>query len=196
MIITAPITDYIPASILTVEGQVIRRGAADPEAVPLPPNMSALMGYPGAISGEWRAIGGVLNTYWKAQGTNVWPVREALALSDTGVHIGNDSRNAAGDQVITGVGFLPSVVIILACDSTGANKNWSVGLDVDGVRMCLYNYDNDTSINTSVTYSAIVQRAAGNRLQGYISARGADGFTITWTIAGATILEFVYLCLP
>ena len=60
-----------------------------------------------------------------------------LVLGKSGVHIGSNTRSTDGDQVITGVGFKPSVIIFLAVDSTGINKNWSVGFNNKSIAACI-----------------------------------------------------------
>lgn len=196
MIITAPVTDYIPASILTTHGDIIARGATIPERVPTA-NANAFLEGRGVGYTPWfRYIDSLLNQYMKGAGAGTNPTFSPLALRDTGVHIGDGTRAAAGAQVIAGVGYQASVIIFLALDNTLANMNWSVGFDngtqhtVIGISM------NHTELYESDTVSLRVRRDVGNRLEGVITAIGADGFTITWAIQGACSIRYKYLCLP
>jgi len=143
-----------------------------------------------------KLTGGALDTVLKGQGAGEKPIFEKPALRDTGIHIGSDTRNAAGDQVIAGVPFESSVVIFLAVDDTGANLNWSIGFD-DGINaMCINQNTGGTSVNRSISDSMWIDRGDVNLLRSAISAISATGFTITWTIAGACVVDFTYLCLP
>ncbi len=117
-------------------------------------------------------------------------------LRDTGIHIGNDTRNASGNQVITGVGFLPSVIIFLAVDDTGANMNWSAGFNYASGASCINARSGGTVIQVSTTRSMYIYRGAGNRIDAFVSAFGADGFTLDWALTGACVVDFVYLALP
>lgn len=153
MRIIAPVTDYIPASLLTTLNDIVVRGAAAPERQP----------------GLLRAIG---------------------------IHIGNNVRNAGGAQIIGGVGFPSSAIIVLAVDATALNPNWSVGFSDGTDHRCIFLRLNGTSIGSGNANIAWIERPAGVFLTGVISAIGADGFTITWTIAGGINIQFVYLCLP
>jgi hypothetical protein len=153
MELIAPVTDYIPASILTTLNDIVVRGAADPE-------------------------------------------RKAGLLRAIGIKIGHLTRNAAGDQVVSGVGFNPSVVIFLAADDTTTNKNWSVGFDDGTTADNICGSYNGTRVEYSTFGGVHIRRDATNYLYGSISAKGADGFTITWTINGACTLDFIYLALP
>ena len=58
-------------------------------------------------------------------------------------------------------------------------------MDTDGVNQDLIGA---TSIH--------ILRDAGNHLEGVISAVGADGFTVTWSLTGACSVEVLVLCLP
>ena len=143
---------------------------------------------------------GTLDTYLKAQGAGAASIYEALALRDTGIHIGDNSRAGAagsGVQVITGVGFEPSVIIITAAIDVGTEIAWSIGFGKVGQNMCIYRqHDNAvTHHNTMCIYW--FEAAAADAWTGYITAVGADGFTITWTKTGApSNIGIVYLCLP
>lgn len=116
-------------------------------------------------------------------------------LGGVGIHIGNDTRAAAGAQAITGVGFQPSVVIFLAVDTTSSNEHWSIGFS-DGTTHNAIIAHSGTDVVRSVGNCLSIMRGAGNLITGVISALGADGFTITWSLTGACGINYTYLCLP
>ena len=166
--------DAIGNPLLTTLGDLIIRGAANPE----------------------RLAAGVLDSYLKGQGAGVKPIYEKLALRDTGVKIGQDTRSGTGDQIITGVGFQPSTVIFLSCIPGGFVDVWSVGYDNNGEKISISSIYTG-AIYLSNLYSLYANKAAGNFLQGYISAVSSDGFTLTWVLSGAAFtMDFCYLCLP
>ena len=112
------------------------------------------------------------------------------------VKIGSNTRDAAGDQVITGVGFEPSLLIFMAVDTTGANMNYSIGFDQTSARFCITCMTNHTEMMLINAESIFIHRDMGNNLYGHLSAIGPDGFTIAWSLAGACATDFIYLCLP
>ena len=138
---------------------------------------------------------GTLDTYLKAQGASD-PIYEKLALKDTGIKIGNGTRNTAGDQVITGVGFESSVIIFIAGDADSVlNFSNSWGFDNGTVHMCQMVRDDGVSQLINTGFSIFIE-TTGDILKGLISAIGADGYTITWTLTGTKSVNFIYLCLP
>lgn len=152
MQITAPVTDYIPASLLTALGDIVIRGAANPERL---------------ASVDWR-----------------------------GVHIALGTRSTAGVQVITGVGFRPSIIILISTSQSDIKKNFSIGFDNGTVHMCMYRHDNDTLQNIKSDVSMYVREDISNILSGTVTDLSADGFSITFVLVGAVLSEYIYLCLP
>jgi len=112
------------------------------------------------------------------------------------IKIGSDTRSIIGDQIITGIGFRPSIVIFAAADAEPANKNWSIGFDDGITNYRVYQYDNGTAMSFNLVGSISIRRGTLNRITGSISALGPDGFTITWNLTGDCEAEFIYLCLP
>lgn len=196
MIITTPVTDYIPASLLTANGEIISRFTNNVVRYNLGNKGNIIVSQSPTSNLTNRSIIDALGTYFKGQGAGNYSIFEALALRDTGIHIGNDTRAAAGDQVITGVGFQPSVVIFSAADDVVGNQNWSIGFDDGTIHMILYCYENDTKVSVDVNESIGIVRDGGNFIMGLISAIGGDGFTITWSLTGVCTTDFIYLCLP
>ena len=112
------------------------------------------------------------------------------------IKIGRSSRSTAGDQVIAGVGFRPSLIIFLALDDNITNQNWSIGFDDNSSPFALFRGYTGTQMELITASSLYIIRDAFNFLYGAISAISADGFTINWTLTGAANISFIYLCLP
>ena len=161
-------------SILTTIGDFFVRGVSIPE----------------------RLAAGVLDSYLKGQGAGIKPIYEKLALRNTGIKIGSMVRTTAGDQVVTGIGFEPSVIIFFATDTLTANQNFSWGIGIVGSNQCVYVGDDMTFSLVIVAQSIYIRRSSGNTMTGKITTVSSDGFTITWTLAGTSEAQVVYLCLP
>ncbi len=175
MRVVAPVTDYIRASIMTTQGDLAVRGAAAPE----------------------RLAAGLLDEYLKGQGAAVLPIYEKLHLKDTGVKIGNDTRAVAGDQVIAGVGFESSIIIFGASNFSAGGGAWSWGAGKVGENQCFWRDNAGAGIGISTTRSIYQWISAAQIIEGYITAIGPDGFTITWLKIGvAAEADFIYICLP
>ncbi len=172
------------------------RGAANPERLGLTTGRAHLAGHGDNDYLGWLSLEQTLDYYYKGAGVGNWPIWEALSLRDTGIHIGTSTRNTAGNQVITGVGFTSSVIIFLATDDTGANMNWSVGVDNSTIHAVLLQGTNGTVITINAGYSIYIDRGGGNSLTADVDAIGADGFTLAWVLFGACVVDFIYLCLP
>ena len=115
---------------------------------------------------------------------------------NSGVKIGTSTRSTEGAQEITGIGYKPSVVLFLACDYTATNINISVGFDDGTNHAYLYHGQSGVYQGIDTTASIYVIRDGGNLIAGEITATGADGFTITWTLIGTCSCRFAYLTLP
>lgn len=105
-----------------------------------------------------------------------------------------DLSTASGTQAITGVGFTPRLVIILA-NQTG-NARTSIGIDDGTNHYSVYMADAGNAFRTA-TATSINADSTTTGQSGYISALGADGFTITWTKTGSPTGTFtlMYLCI-
>ncbi len=117
-------------------------------------------------------------------------------LNSIGIKIGSDIRSTAGDQVITGVGFRPSIVIFITFDQSTATVNWSIGFDDGTIHMCMKIDTDNANINYDLIRSLFMDRGGGNSLKGIISAKSSDGFTINWVKLGTAPCRFIYLAIP
>ena len=171
---TAAATLEVLKDIFTTQGDIVIEGAA----------------------GEERLAAAAAGNFLRAAGAGASPAWAKLALSDTGVHIGSNTRASAGSQVITGVGFKPSLVIFLAVDTDVDDLNWCVGFDNNAQQGSIYQYNDGLKVSSSGIFSIYITRDATNYLQAAISAIGTDGFSLTWAISNTCSVKFVYLCLP
>lgn len=213
-----PITDYIQKSILTDEGDIVVRGALNPQRVGVSlvgRVLSVQSGSPkvfwanmfntisktgdllirGSVAPERKAAG-ALGTYFKGTGLETMPMYEKVHLADTGIYVGNGSRDTTGDEQITGVGFLPSAVIFAAVDDDANNQNWSVGFDDADNHMCLWNYATGTATNIILIKAIRIYRTSSHYMNGSIEVLSSDGFRMNWTLVGTCPIQYVFMCLP
>jgi len=96
------------------------------------------------------------------------------------------SRSASagsGSQALTGVGFAPTALIVLATNNGSEEASWGLGDDNDD--------QGDLFTTSSANYSRgdtnIIQlsNAAGNDMVAVLTSLDADGFTVTWTKSGS-----------
>ena len=196
MQLIAPVTDYIPASLMTTDGDMVSRRDGQP-AREQPYGYGNVKQSRGAgVNLGNTLLVGVLDTYLKGQGGASPAIFQALALRDTGIFINADTRNSSGNEVISGVGFQPSMVIAFATESTSTERNYSLGFS-NNVNPGRTFYQYDTGSNMAITTSLVyVRRTAGNLLFAVVASFDADGFTIDWTLTGAMTVDWFYLCLP
>ena len=164
-----------------------------------PTRVDAKQGYYASAASTSRYLGGAYigtaATYY-----DKWLYQDRYSekprLRNTGIKIGSFDRSTSGNQVITGVGFQPSVIIFGVADATATNANLSVGFADSTTSVCVYINDDGTAGGRQTTYSIYIRRDGSNVLQGSISAISADGFTIAWLTAGTVSLSGLYLALP
>lgn len=103
------------------------------------------------------------------------------ALAAASIKIGTFTRDltaAGGAQAITGVGFQPRAVILLASKTDGAGFS-AVGID-DGTLHYGWAHLNGFGSYAQTFRSIFVGADVSNYQSGIVSAMGADGFTVTW----------------
>lgn len=113
----------------------------------------------------------------------------------TNVFIGASSRAAAGDQSITGVGFVPKVVIFFSRGTGGTNQVYSSGFSDGSVHRCVFFAGHTVDLGQSASYCIVTQLDAGNAIQASIKSLDADGFTLTWVLSGVVTSQFTYLAM-
>lgn len=139
------------------------------------------------------------STFWRGDAT--WATA-GIQYSDTrhyGASFTRDTSLASGTQAITGVGFAPKAVIIIAAESNIAGEV-SVGFDtgIGGQDFCVTDYSNITAGAWYLVEDSIYDASsAGGSYAGTISTLGSDGFTVTWTKSGSPTgtLTIAYLAL-
>lgn len=191
---------------LTTLGDLWVRGAAVPERLAAGADGTVLKGTGAgalpayeAIASELSAVGGIITkgaagdvdlvagavgTILKGKGAGVLPAYEDFRLDVGGFAINSFTKFTSGDTVVTGVGFEPSLIIFFSHDQTTTNKNWSIGTDTGSIAIGLRNFNNGTETGTVSADSISIQRDTSNKIFGNVTAKGADGFTITFTLTG------------
>lgn len=173
MRIIAPVTDYIPASILTTKGDIPVRGDAIPE----------------------RLAAGALNYLLHGQGAGAVPSYDEGLLRATGVKIDKDYYAATGTYAWTGVGFKPSLIAFLAVQGLANYDHFSVGFDSLTEHGCIY-LDQSGQYIYSNSYSIVLVKDGSNGITGVVTALGSDGFSVTFAETGTMRANFVYICFP
>lgn len=140
--------------------------------------------------GDWVRINAVtLSTFDvlfdKADGTAVVVAAPALPSYKI-ITFTRDISTVSGTQDITGVGFTPRFArfSMATTDNTSGRASW--GEDDGTLRECVYgNAGGGGSFGRSSTYSIGAINGGAPVYEGYVSAWGADGCTITWTKTGS-----------
>ncbi|MBA7534489.1 hypothetical protein ES705_26737 [subsurface metagenome] len=143
-----------------------------------------------------RLAAGALNKYFKGQGAGELPIYEKLALRDTGTYIGTSERESGGNQVITGVGFRPSIIIFIARGSESTDQNWSIGFaNLTHTNQCLSRTQDGLAV--AIHPHAILMDPAGAwKIEANLTVLSSDGFTLAWTLLGTALVYYTFICLP
>lgn len=210
------IIDVIKESLLTTQGDLAVRGVSVAERLAAVADGQVLKSAGVGAKPEWGQIGdvttlgdlivrgaaiperlaaGVIGTILSGKGAGVLPAYEDFRLDAGGIYITTISRSTGGDQVLTGFGFEPSLCIFLATDGTTSNKNWSIGFDDGTQQKCIFSHTTGTSVGPDGIRSINVYRDASNHLYGVISAKSADGITITWILTGIQTSDMIIVAI-
>ncbi len=123
----------------------------------------------------------------KIKDLNVTAGKLAVGVTDVNVKVGAFTRNtgdATGDQEITGVGFQPETVEIIATVSGTVHASW--GYSDLTTHKTVFSNAGGTPDNFGVEDFIIRDTQSGAiTYTGTVSAVGADGFTIAWIRTGA-----------
>ena len=136
-------------------------------------------------------ISGTTRRLYVWEDTNkVW--RYVSLPSDSLYFVGNSSRdNVEGTQAITGVGFTPKLIKIMAVYDGAIPGAWSNGRATSTTNeYCIYYKANG---DTSYSSGKIIDVLGTGLNQASLSAIGTDGFTLNWTESYDTI-SFSYEC--
>lgn len=113
-------------------------------------------------------------------------VRLAQAIAAmVGVKVGTftyDISTATGTKAVTGVGFSPRLLLLVAAKSPSASIGW-----IDGSAAgCIYNNSGGTTATwTSAAAGIHIEHASGADNSATLSSFDADGFTLTMTKTGS-----------
>jgi len=102
---------------------------------------------------------------------------------------------ATGDVAYTGAGFKPSHVIVFANVATTTMACWGMASGTPSDESIHYNYDGIVNHGGVFIY---LNEASGKRQTAVMKTMDADGFTLTWTLTGATTsatASLYFLCL-
>ena len=122
--------------------------------------------------------------------TAIAAAHHAKGISD--VYIGTFTRIEAGDQVINGVGFQPKFIVFLAYGTGGVERSVSLGFDDGTVHHAIVGVGDSVDMVMDTDHSIFIRKDAENWICGYVSALGADGFTITWALTGTLAAYVTY----
>jgi len=111
------------------------------------------------------------------------------------VAIGYGSRNAGGDQTISGLGFRPKIVLFISLATGGTNQVHSIGFDDAVTHYSISLMGNTVDAFRSLLQSLWLQKDISNYIGGHITAMTNDGFTINWGLTGAVTVDFIYLAM-
>lgn len=89
---------------------------------------------------------------------------------------------ASGNQTITGAGFTPSKVIVLAVSSVGSTS-YSVGMDDLTTHSSIYQVASGNTGGTT-SFSMEIQETNSNSQEGKFTSFNSDGGVIAWTKSG------------
>jgi len=99
-----------------------------------------------------------------------------------------DLTLASGDVSITGIGFRPRAVIILARSNVGSNsKPTSLGFcDLLLNSMCLQHRGSNTNsqFNADTSNVIVLEELANVDQKALLKSMDSDGYTLTWTKTG------------
>lgn len=117
------------------------------------------------------------------------------------IFVGNGSRDitaATGSQTVSGVGFQPRAIIILAtCDGNTRGASWGLS---DGLKSYCMSWQGIDAYQ-QITTSYLIQVLESGGTPGQYATIGnfnSDGFSLNWTKVGAPgagTLEYIYLAL-
>ncbi len=123
-------------------------------------------------------------THANSTADRTYTLPDADSSLGTSFKVGSFTRDltiASGTQAVTGVGFQPKAVLLFAAISSSATM--SIGFDDATTHTSITDrqiVSADQWEIDAATYAIKVYTGATDSYTGYVSALGADGFTITW----------------
>ncbi len=140
-----------------------------------------------AVANDLALTGQAAEDFAIFDGTN-WVSKGGTEKVFTG-SFSRDVSVASGTQAVSGLGFKPSYILFTA---SNAPAGMSVGHDNGTIQNCIFERTGTgtSDWSSSDSYSIIYDKATGDTYSGLIQSLDSDGFTITWTKAGAPIGTF------
>lgn len=124
-----------------------------------------------------------------------YPPQGFPLLDISNFKLGSASRDASGEQVISGLGFEPKVVIFIAIGGGSTYRSWSIGF-TDGIsRRCLRQWGETLDGEMTASHCLHCGLTVYDRMYDSAVSMDADGFTITWVLAGTYTINFEWLAL-
>jgi len=111
------------------------------------------------------------------------------------IAIGSLTRNSAGNQAVTGLGFAPKVISFFGYSSVSATDIQSRGFDNVASHYCIYKFGGTEPQYSSAVRSIVVGPDTSNFIRGFVASMDADGFTITWDLTGIATADVIYLAM-
>ena len=106
-------------------------------------------------------------------------VQAEAPLRSTEVEGSRTASAGTGAQPITGAGFAPTAMFIIALDKVSTFISWGWGDDAAGEAMI--ETDAGSMTQTSGRLVTVNNGSAGNGMTAVLTSMDADGCTITWT---------------
>ncbi|MEW6184707.1 MAG: hypothetical protein AB1585_03090, partial [Thermodesulfobacteriota bacterium] len=135
----------------------------------------------------WYRAGGALTRLAKGTANHKMFMNAAATAPEwaKGLYEGtfeHDLSAASGTQEITGVGFKPSMIIILSARSN--SPGFCLGFDDGSNHYHILNYDISNIVGSGYSLGW-ADSTVTNYATGAITTLGSDGFTVTWTKTGS-----------
>lgn len=109
-------------------------------------------------------------------------------INATAYKIGSFSRDvslASGSQAVTGIGFMPKMVVLFGGINNSSATSW--GASNVSSNLSIYNNGALTANTWGViaSFVGVIEQGGGNQYLGVLASLDADGFTVSWTRNGA-----------
>lgn len=137
------------------------------------------MAYRGTSAWQRLAAGAVGSIQF--MGTSTAPAWGVLSK------IGSFTRDisSSGTQTMTGVGFKPEAVVLLA--SLPSNAAASIGFGKPSGPFCIFNSHNEAADTwgPNASYAIRLSKGSGTQASAYFGSMDTDGFTLLWDTQGS-----------
>jgi len=104
-----------------------------------------------------------------------------------------DNSDGTGDEAVTGVGFTPKAVLVVAASSANANCGMSIGFSDGSTDGCVRNYYSSGWLHIVLANIIAVYDEGGDQTTATVSSLDTDGFTMNFSSMDEDI-SYRYLC--